>query len=265
MSWSAGDEIALRWTGHRSWLDEKHELEAGRRRIIPGLLQGWPHYVVEDRPDLLVLWMPAGSVTQLVDLADRGRAAVPSVWRRDRLLLMFPGKPYAVALDWTPDPDREFSEKPQRLYVEQRVPARFFEQQSRPFEGTPAHTFLGWTVNLQAPFARTAAGVDSTDGALDVVVKPDLTWSWKNEDVMPLLVDLGIYRNADVTDFQDAGREVIAMLESRRFPFDGSYLDWLPPETWDIPTLPRGWELVPGYNLNRTTGALVPLEPLPSV
>ena len=74
---------------------------------------------------------------------------------------------------------------------------------------------------------------------------------------MPLLVDLGIYRAEDVTTFEEAGREAIALIEGRRFPFDGSYLDWRPPEGWGIPTLPAGWDLAPDEDLNRMTGVHV--------
>lgn len=261
MTWNAGDHITLRWVGHRSWLDEKNEKDrTGVLNEKPGLLQAWPHIVVADTDDLLALWMPAGTPTQLLDLARPDSAPIPSVWRRDRLRLMFPGTSYAIALDWTPDPDREWVEKPRPLYAEQPEPANYFTQRSRPFEGTPPHTFIGWTVDLEAPFVRTSIGVDSTDGALDVLVTPDYSWRWKNEEHMPTLVDLGIYREQDVEAFREAGRDAIQLIESRQFPFDGSYLDWIAPAEWTIPQATPGWDRVPGYSLNLVTGRSITPE-----
>ena len=34
MSWNSGDQIVLRWTGHRAWLDEKAERDQGRIRYL---------------------------------------------------------------------------------------------------------------------------------------------------------------------------------------------------------------------------------------
>jgi hypothetical protein len=106
--------------------------------------------------------------------------------------------------------------------------------------------------------------VDTTHSSIHVVVAPDLTYHWKgaeggwagrlNEDTLRLLIDLDIYSADDVEQFRAAGREMIAALEARRFPLDGSYLDWLPPDEWTLPEAPDGWDLVPGYDVNHTTG-----------
>jgi len=46
--------------------------------------------------------------------------------------------------------------------------------------------FDGWYVNLERPGARwatdTLTGIDTVDYDLDVVVAPDRTWRWKDED-----------------------------------------------------------------------------------
>jgi hypothetical protein len=116
-------------------------------------------------------------------------------------------------------------------------------------------------VNLEAPFERTALGVDSTDGGLDVLVTPERAWAWKNKDLMAPLVQLGIVRDRDIDGFLEAGEEAIARLESASFPFDGSYLDWLPPAEWTTPRVPAGWETIPDYDLNRITGRRIFVEP----
>jgi hypothetical protein len=56
MAWSVGDQITVRWTGHRDWVDEDEERpRTGTFHEKPGLLQAWRHVVVEDRADRLVL------------------------------------------------------------------------------------------------------------------------------------------------------------------------------------------------------------------
>jgi hypothetical protein len=256
MSWNPGEHVVLRWTGHRAWLDEKADRERGQVSEIPGLLQGWPHVVVEDNDELLALWMPAGAPTQLVDLADRNRAPIDTVWRKDTLRLMFPGKPFSVSMEWTPDPDREFPQQPRELYRSDTYSGeqRYQTQRSRPWAGVPEHTFRGWYVNLEAPFVRNSVGVDTTDNSLDVVIDADRAWHWKDEDTLPVLAELGIYSPAQCEQFYRDGREAIAALEGRHFPFDGSYLDWRARDDWVIPALRAGWDSVPGYDLNITTG-----------
>jgi hypothetical protein len=265
MTWNPGDHITLRWVGHRSWLDEKNEHD--RTGVVtekPGLLQAWPHVVVEDTPELLALSLPQGTPTEIIDLAQPKSDRVHTTWGVDTVRLMFPGKAYSIRLEWTPDPYEERPKKPQALYAEQPDPSAYYRQRSHPFAGIPEHTFRGWVVNLEAPFVRTSIGVDSTDGALDVLVAPDYTWRWKNEQYMPTLVDLGIYREQDVEAFRAAGEDAIKLIESRQFPFDGSYLDWHAPSDWTIPQAQPGWERVPGYSINLMTGRSITPELLAS-
>jgi predicted RNA-binding protein associated with RNAse of E/G family len=200
--WQSGDQITLRYTGHYD----------GVTRDRPGLLQGMPHIVVEDRDDLLALWMPKGSLRNYVDMADRSRVVPPTVWHRDTLRLMFPGKPYSVL---TAPRDRGFS---------------------------------GWYVNLEAPFVRTEIGVDTSDNALDVVVAPDLSWRWKDEDTMQAWIDIGVFTPEEVERFYEEGRDAIAAVEARLFPFDGAYHDWPVPAAWGIPVVHDGWDALAGYD-----------------
>lgn len=43
--------------------------------------------------------------THHVDLADRGHEIPSGIWRIDTLRLLFPGKPYSIALSWATPPD----------------------------------------------------------------------------------------------------------------------------------------------------------------
>lgn len=218
--WRPGDVITLRYVGHSDF----------HVRGRPGLLQGWPYVVVEDSEDLLALWMPVGTRMKRIDLADRSRPVADLVhgehpydaFRRGEVLRLMPvGARYSIWLHWAPQ---------------------------RP------HEFLGWYVNLEAPFVRTPIGVDTTDDSLDVVVTPDLEWSWKDEHLAEGWIEAGVYTREETDQFFATGRGVIADIEARRFPFDGSWLAWRPDPAWPIPEVHPEWERYPGYDVPLTSG-----------
>src|SRR5690349_23412838 len=104
----------------------------------------WPCRVVEDRDELLALFIAAGSVYKAgpkrsaAEKRSGARARVPPheyVWRNDTLRLMFPGKHHSVSLFWS-------------------------------------HSFLKYFVNMEEPFRRTPIGFDTQDHTLDVNVTP---------------------------------------------------------------------------------------------
>ena len=49
--------------------------------------------------------------------------------------------------------------------------------------------FAGWYVNLETPYTRHDVGVDATDLVLDIVVSPDRSWVWKDEEEMEARID----------------------------------------------------------------------------
>jgi hypothetical protein len=187
----------------------------------PGLLVGYPYVVAEDRPDLLALWIPIGTAVSRVDLSDRSRAIPDEAWRLSVLRVMQPGKPYSIWQFWSAPPE---------------------------------HRFLGWYVNLEAPFARTPIGVDTTDDVLDVVVSPDLTWRWKDEHALQQWIDVGVYTAEEFERIYEHGLQAIADVEARRFPFDHSMTDWRPEEHWGVPQIHPDWDRIPGYDFPLSTG-----------
>ena len=142
---------------------------------------------------------------------------------------MRPGDPYSVWLHWTP--------------------------------GEP-HRFLGWYVNLEAPFVRTPIGVDTTDLSLDVVVTPGGEWSWKDEQYVRVWEDLGVFTPEETRRIYDAGHLAIAEIEARRPPFDDTWLDWRPDPSWAVPEVSADWDLIPGIEVAMFTGRnLTGLDP----
>ena len=63
----------------------------------------------------------------------------------------------------------------------------------------PDRNFLCWYVNFQAPLRRTAAGYDTQDFELDIVVFPDGSWRVKDLELIPQRVSEG-YISSDVAD-----------------------------------------------------------------
>ena len=59
---------------------------------------------------------------------------------------------------------------------------------------TPEWRFLGWYVNLQAPLVIRGDRFDTTDWALDIMVDPDGSWRWKDEDEFVRAIELGCLR-----------------------------------------------------------------------
>jgi Protein of unknown function (DUF402) len=99
--------------------------------------------------------------------------------------------------------------------------------------------FDGWYVNLQAPFARDGDQFDTQDHELDIVVRPDGSWEWKDEDEMEGWVRRGRFTLEEVADIRAEGERVLA-----EWPFPTGWEDWEPDPSWPIPSLPAGWDEV---------------------
>jgi hypothetical protein len=90
------------------------------------------------------------------------------------------------------------------------------------------------------------AGIDVADLGLDVVVDPDRTWCWKDEDDFAAFTDApGYWTAAQAVAARAEGRRVIALAEEGKSPFDGTYCDFVPDPTWSLPELPTGWDIPP--------------------
>jgi len=200
--WQPGDEVVLRYI---------------TRQEQPGM--SWPARVVEDRDDLLALYIPDGATTKQW----RGRRdsmglpltreLVDIPWLRDTLRLMYPGEDYSIWLSWRNEDS--------------------------------GRVFHGYYINCEEPFRRTPIGVDTNDHTLDVVVQPDLSWVWKDEDQLAERAANGIYIPEFATRIRATAERALELLERRDPPFDGSWLDWLPDPAWEIPQLVERWNELP--------------------
>jgi predicted RNA-binding protein associated with RNAse of E/G family len=110
---------------------------------------------------------------------------------------------------------------------------------------SPNWEFQGWYVNLQEPLWRTRWGFDIRDLQLDILVSPDWSWRWKDEDDLARSVDCGLINAENAAQTRASAAEAIALIESRSWPLDAEAKDWRPPAEWTRPALPEGAELGP--------------------
>jgi hypothetical protein len=96
-------------------------------------------------------------------------------------------------------------------------------------------------INFQLPFRRSHCGLDSLDLELDLIATPDGDWHWKDADDY----EEGIHKGGMIPEWVkgvDCGQsEVLQRLNHRAYPFDGTWLDWMPDRCWLPPELPKAW------------------------
>lgn len=99
--------------------------------------------------------------------------------------------------------------------------------------------FLEWYVQLQDPLRRSHAGFDTVDHLIDVVVEPDGSWAWKDEDELAQGVELGLFGAEDAKAAKATAERVLA-----EWPFPTGWEEWRPDPAWPPPSLPAGWDRV---------------------
>ncbi len=105
------------------------------------------------------------------------------------------------------------------------------------YRDAPTGTFLCWYVNLQEPLRPSPIGFDTRDQALDVVIDPDGTWSWKDEDHLAAAVERGRFTCGEAAAVRAEAERVI---EAWSFPT--GWEDWRPDPAWVPARLPARWD-----------------------
>lgn len=204
--WAPGAQVLWRYRGNGS--DEVHICR--------------PMTVVRDDPELLAAWMAPGTPCVrpvLVDgtpvhrepLASRyvkpREPRVEQWWGTGVLKLARPGEPWSVWLFW--------------------------EQGWR---------FKNWYVNLEEPLRRWSGGVDSEDHFLDIEVRPDRRWHWRDEDEFAQAQADGLMSADLAARVRVAGQRAAAAIRSWDSPFRDGWEDWRPDPSWPVPALPADWD-----------------------
>ena len=174
----------------------------------PGM--SWGCRVVIDRPDLLALYLPKETPHKRWRAGTSGPELADSAWWGNTLRLMFPGRAHSVWLSWRPD-----------------------------------ESFVGFYVNLEEPFRRTAIGFDTNDHTLDIVVTPDLRWTWKDEQLLEGQLRDGNYSAELIAEIRQEATSVIGVIESGGAPFSDGWERWRPDPAWPTPLLPPSWNSEP--------------------
>jgi hypothetical protein len=164
--------------------------------------------VVEERDGLLVLWHPEG-VRVLRPFAGDRELRIPGdeEWTlserpasTEALVLVRPGERHSVALMWR------------------------------------GGAFENWYVNFEREHVRTPISLDFVDEKLDLIVEPDGTFRWKDEDELEQAARAGYVVAQAVRD--EAERVL------RNPPWPTGWEDWRPDPAWPLPELPEGWDVV---------------------
>ena len=180
--------------------------------------------VVRDTPDLIALYWPVGTPNRtfgkrptVEDLnSSRSIELTKGAWRKtDVLMLVKPGASHSIYVMWDPGQTR----------------------------------FRCWYVNLQAPLRRTKIGFDTMDHILDIVIRPDRSeWWWKDEDEFEQAVQIGLYSLEMAAAIRAEGEWVLERMKENQPPFCDGWEDWSPPEDWEIPDFPTGWNDLPSQS-----------------
>jgi len=97
--------------------------------------------------------------------------------------------------------------------------------------------FRGWYINLEQPWTRTERGFDTRDHTLDIVIDPDGSWRWKDEDELEAAVLQGHHLREEADAIRAEGERVLA-----EWPLPTGWEDWRPPADWEAAPLPAGWD-----------------------
>jgi hypothetical protein len=165
--------------------------------------------VVEDSPETIVLWMPGGAPAMLPVGADGGRVRIPGdEWEleeiatsEDILCVARPGRAHSIYLY----PSRDEADR-------------------------------HWYVNFEEPLRRTPLGLDTFDWKLDLIVQPDRSYRWKDEDELEQAGAAGL---VDPDEVRAEAARVLA-----EWPFPTGWEGWRPDPGWRVPRLPHGWDRV---------------------
>lgn len=107
-----------------------------------------------------------------------------------------------------------------------------------------SNKFLCYYMNFQLPFQRSQSGIDTLDLDLDLIINPDYSYEWKDIDDYEKGIETEIILPEWIQGIEAAKQEIFDRLEKRNYPYDGTWLGWLPDSTWSPPGLPKDWDTV---------------------
>ncbi|MFR9754659.1 DUF402 domain-containing protein [Streptomyces sp. TR06-5] len=105
--------------------------------------------------------------------------------------------------------------------------------------------FKNWYVNLEEPRHRWNGGIDSEDHFLDITVRPDRTWEWRDEDEFAQAQRAGLMGTEKAGHVREAGLAAVDEIRAWGSPFRDGWERWRPDPRWTVPSLPEDWDRAP--------------------
>jgi hypothetical protein len=190
------------------------------RGVADKVYWAFPTIVVQDSPDLIVLYMPAGVHGKNVDhkpatseLFSLNKInVVDSQWTRtDVLMVIVPGDPFSTYL----------------------------------MRDAATKELDCWYVNLQEPIRRTPIGFDTMDNMLDVVFSPDMSsWRWKDDDEFIAAQTIGFYSAEKAAEIWAEGERAIRLITKERNDLYKLWETWQADPEWELPILSSDWQRI---------------------
>ena len=97
--------------------------------------------------------------------------------------------------------------------------------------------FNFWYVNLEPPYRRTPEGITKGDHLLDIVVRPDFKWNWKDRDEFDAACEVGIFTPEVRASVLKEAARMVDRIEQRQPPFSEPWPKWRPDPNWPVPHL----------------------------
>ncbi|NQW19247.1 MAG: DUF402 domain-containing protein [Chloroflexi bacterium] len=201
------------------------------RNVFMGRVQSvFPTIVVTDTPELVVTWLPVGTpvlngVTDPEAENDDGKGHLSAETMAAKSWTMASRNWHTAGTLTVKAPHSMWS-----LWV-------FWEPRMSSIQG--------WYINIDAPYKRTLLGFDTWDMFLDVVVQPDRkTWQYKDEDEFAEAIEAGIFSEFEAEKVRDTAAQALKIVVENRHPFSDVWANWRPDVLWDIPQIPRNWEVI---------------------
>ncbi|HEU0164301.1 MAG TPA: hypothetical protein VFQ54_04600 [Thermomicrobiales bacterium] len=66
-------------------------------------------------------------------------------------------------------------------------------------------------------------------------------WAWKDEDEFGEALTFGRLSPEQEAQVRGEVQRMIPAIESRAWPFDGSFENWRPDPAWPVPVMPDNW------------------------
>jgi len=98
---------------------------------------------------------------------------------------------------------------------------------------------------MEEPFRRTPIGFDTQDHTLDIVVQPDLTWAWRDENEFRNHVREGFFTEGLAEAVREEGIRVLDEISSGVHPCLAGWTEWSPEKSWKPPVVSEQWATAP--------------------